>query len=528
MADIKDLGGKMWIGVVEDNKDPDRLGRVRIRVMDVYDDLPLEAIPWATAYKDANGTAFNIPDVGKVVSVVFESTIYFPEYIYAQHFNPNLQEKLNRLTETDYVSMKSVIFDDTTQMYVNEAEGLKFDYKYNNINIQKDFMAMNLKDNNANLYLGDATANQQAVLGNHWMDWFDKFISNLLGENAGPYLGNYGAPVIPNPAMIQICLEYKAIRETFLSDHVRIVDDNQVNDVNANKDSLRVDIDQIGDDWKSTVTDNTPEKKGQDNKPKDGAQDATVPNEYQPPATDGSSTTGFDETAEPDAEPTSIDANPELQKIVNAMERKNYTVKKRKFEPNIVGIRKKKHKSPVNNTFDETLHYFFTDDSGGWVHRKYTITTVPGVGKAFKSAARKGGAKKLPEVGSGKQSKTGVSVLVPGQYQDFWTIRVHHKSYEALGQIWKPLPTYRQNTTDYYDFTVPISRDAYGINIHRSMPYREGQAIEGTYVDNWSEGCQVFKSRNQFNEFMNYNYKFRDTYKENKFSYTLMLDTDLT
>jgi glyceraldehyde-3-phosphate dehydrogenase/erythrose-4-phosphate dehydrogenase len=61
------------------------------------------------------------------------------------------------------------------------------------------------------------------------MAWMDTFIDNLLGANGGPYLGNLGAPVIANPAMIQCCLEYKASRTPkFLSDRVWIVNNLEV------------------------------------------------------------------------------------------------------------------------------------------------------------------------------------------------------------------------------------------------------------------------------------------------------------
>jgi hypothetical protein len=44
--------GKTYIGKVEDNKDPQKLGRLKIRVMDVYEDLEIEDIPWASPWKD--------------------------------------------------------------------------------------------------------------------------------------------------------------------------------------------------------------------------------------------------------------------------------------------------------------------------------------------------------------------------------------------------------------------------------------------------------------------------------------------
>ena len=55
-------------------------------------------MPWAKPWKDLNGNGFNIPDIGKVVTVVFESgNEYKPEYIYSDHFNVNLEKKLLEL-----------------------------------------------------------------------------------------------------------------------------------------------------------------------------------------------------------------------------------------------------------------------------------------------------------------------------------------------------------------------------------------------------------------------------------------------
>jgi hypothetical protein len=76
--------------------------------------------------------------------------------------------------------MKSLIFDHKTQVYVNDKEGLKIDHKYNNVNITESGVSINLKDNNAHVNIGDATAGQQAILGNSWMDWFDDFAKVLI------------------------------------------------------------------------------------------------------------------------------------------------------------------------------------------------------------------------------------------------------------------------------------------------------------------------------------------------------------
>ena len=91
---MEDFKNKTFVGVVEDNNDPKKLGRCKVRVLNVFDEIPVEDIPWAAPWKDLNGNAFIVPDVGKIVSVVFDGgNIYKPEFIFAEHFNINLQNK---------------------------------------------------------------------------------------------------------------------------------------------------------------------------------------------------------------------------------------------------------------------------------------------------------------------------------------------------------------------------------------------------------------------------------------------------
>src|ERR1035437_6593283 len=108
---------RTYIGIVEVNIDPKKLGRCRIRVVDIFDNIPTNDIPWSSSWKDLNGNAFNVPEVGKIVTVVFDSgNIYKPEYIYADHYNINLEKKLSDISNSDYPTMKSLIFDHKTQI----------------------------------------------------------------------------------------------------------------------------------------------------------------------------------------------------------------------------------------------------------------------------------------------------------------------------------------------------------------------------------------------------------------------------
>ena len=170
----KQLKNQTYIGIIEDNKDPKKQGRCKVRVYTIYDDIPTSDLPWAAPFKDLNGNEFVAPEIGKVVSIIFNNgNIYKPEFVYAHHYNINLEKKLKTLTDQGYVSMRALMFDHKTQIYSNDDEGLIIDYKLNNINILDKSININLKDNFGNLNLGDTTANQQAILGNNFLDWFD-------------------------------------------------------------------------------------------------------------------------------------------------------------------------------------------------------------------------------------------------------------------------------------------------------------------------------------------------------------------
>ena len=247
---------KTYAGIVEDNNDPKRLGRVKVRVFEVYSEIETEDIPWASPWKDLNGENFILPEKGKVVTVIFENgDLYKPEYIYSEHFNLNLENKLKSLSEGDYNSMKSLLFNHKTQIYVNESEGLKIDHKFNNINLKDKSININLKDNFGKINIGDESANQESILGTNFLEWFDDFMNILSGSKGGPFLGNLSAPVVPTPALLASIAKYKASKQPkFLSQNVFLNDNYDITSIRQNKDDRETEP-QIGDDYKSTESD---------------------------------------------------------------------------------------------------------------------------------------------------------------------------------------------------------------------------------------------------------------------------------
>jgi hypothetical protein len=491
---------KTYVGVVEDNNDPKKLGRIKVRVLDIFDEIPVEDIPFASPWKDLNGNEFNLPEKGKILTVIFDQgNIYKPEYIYSDHYNINLEKKLNSLSGDNYTSMKSLVFDHKTQIYVNNDEGLMIDHKYNNMNILKDSINLNLKDNTASLNLGDATAGQQAILGNHWMDWFDEFVDNLMGNKGGPFLGNYGSPVMPNPAFIEVLQKYKAIKDPILlSHHVNIVDNNRVSTVKGKK---REDDSQSGDSWKSTVKKNNISKKNPDDfKPVDGPKPSYT-DAYVPPKTDGQPDDVPNNRSIPKNDsPASSKSDPLIDRLIRYMKSKKYNVYEDVGILNIVGMRTK-DLGNVTNVWDDTMYVFFRNENKNWDLKIYQITTTPGY---------KPKNKILPEK---------VAVLALGQYVDQYKLGFHqnnpnHKCLRNATSI-----VHRNDITDKYNYNATTSKGAFGINIHGQIA--KDKEMECTNVFNWSEGCQVFKRINQFKEFIKLCENQESLSKKGTFTYTL-------
>lgn len=225
---------KIFVGLVEDVRDVRRKGRIRVRVQGVFDKIPTEHIPWASPSRNTDGKYFNVPAIGKIVNVMFvDGNIYEPQYIYSENYNINLQNKINGLSADEYSNFFASLFDHRTQIYSDDQK-LMMDFYHNNINIKQDSINLNLKDNNQKLNLGNNAAGQSAVLGDHFMEWFDEFISTLL--NPSSLTGNLGAAIL-KPQLDTVMTKYQALRQTFLSKHVKIVDNSSCADNDPDRES---------------------------------------------------------------------------------------------------------------------------------------------------------------------------------------------------------------------------------------------------------------------------------------------------
>jgi len=97
-------------------------------------------------------------------------------------------------------------------------------------------------------------------------------------------------------------------------------------------------------------------------------------------------------------------------------------------------------------------------------------------------------------------------------------IGFHQGKYEALVQI-RPVKVWRDADKDMEFDETKIDEGLFGINIHKA-------GADSTYVENWSEGCQVFKTLADFDEFMTIMRKARDA-GFTQFTYTLINSKDI-
>jgi hypothetical protein len=146
------------------------------------------------------------------------------------------------------------------------------------------------------------------------------------------------------------------------------------------------------------------------------------------------------------------------------------------YDLNIVGIRNSSTGKKVTNIFDDIITVSYKV-KGIWTYNEWVITTDPGTK----------GVKEFKNI-------NGVARLVEGQYRGSHTLGLHQGKYEALRQQ-KPVKVYRDFNKDLIYDENSIQEGIFGINIHKA-------GSNSTYVENWSEGCQVFKRSKDFEEFM--------------------------
>jgi hypothetical protein len=192
------------------------------------------------------------------------------------------------------------------------------------------------------------------------------------------------------------------------------------------------------------------------------------------------------------------------EQIEGALKSKGYVwfedASNKGFDVNIVGVRNSSTGQKVTNAFDDCLTISYKE-KGEWKFHCWPATTDPG---------KKGVLE--------YHNAAGVARLVEGQYRGSHGIGLHQGKYEALKQA-KNVKVYRDANKDLNYDENKIQEGVFGINIHKA-------GADSTYVENWSEGCQVFKRSADFDAFMAIVRKSRDIHG-NSFTYTLIESSDI-
>jgi hypothetical protein len=170
------------------------------------------------------------------------------------------------------------------------------------------------------------------------------------------------------------------------------------------------------------------------------------------------------------------------------------------FDVNIVGVRNSKTGQTVTNVFDDCLTVSYKEN-GVWKFHCWSATTDPG---------KKG----VMEY----HNSAGVARLVEGQYRGSHQLGLHQGKYEALRQK-SNVKVYRDANRDMTYNEDKVQEGVFGINIHKA-------GADSTYVENWSEGCQVFKKAADFEAFMSICRKAAKIHG-NSFTYTLIESKDI-
>jgi len=189
-------------------------------------------------------------------------------------------------------------------------------------------------------------------------------------------------------------------------------------------------------------------------------------------------------------------------KIESAVKAKGYVWFEgaKDHDVNIVGVRNSDTGNAVTNAFDDRITVSYKEN-GNWVYKEWIITTDPG---------KKG----VMEY----HNAAGVARLVEGQYRGSHMLGLHQGKYEALRQK-SNVKVYRDPNRDMKYDENKIQEGVFGINIHKA-------GVDSTFVENWSEGCQVFKRAKDFEEFMVIMRKAAAVHG-NSFTYTLIESADI-
>ena len=176
---------------------------------------------------------------------------------------------------------------------------------------------------------------------------------------------------------------------------------------------------------------------------------------------------------------------------------------------NFCGVRN----NATNDTFNDVLYIYWKDVTDGEFKcvKTTAFTTKPG--------------KKAVLNTTGKTNSKGVAIVKEGWYPDVWHHGMHGGKHAALRQdvgITKPITITRDKTQfglGGNNYELRIFSDTTESGYPYTNMHRSGDP-QGNSVNGWSEGCQVFKYKSEFDEMLSMA-NVATSKGQNKFSYFL-------
>lgn len=147
-----DLLATTWLGEVVDVEDPQKVGRIKVKVYGKFDELKTEDIPWAypgnnhIGSSPSGGGFFSVPKKGSIVSVKFDmGNIYHPEYFFEQKIADDVKTEVEPDYPTnDHTKTTHILLYDTAdpknliKVYYTTSKGLMLDFLETQINIKQN------------------------------------------------------------------------------------------------------------------------------------------------------------------------------------------------------------------------------------------------------------------------------------------------------------------------------------------------------------------------------------------------------
>lgn len=138
------LNDKDWMGIIVDNEDPEFEFRCKVRVFGLFDELPIESIPWSFPanqgiFASTNGGfgSGSVPKNGTFVKVKFNSgNKYAPEYYAIQNINSVLKSEISG----DYLGTHVLAYDEDEDLKIiyQKGAGIKIHLRDSHITINPD------------------------------------------------------------------------------------------------------------------------------------------------------------------------------------------------------------------------------------------------------------------------------------------------------------------------------------------------------------------------------------------------------